>query len=99
MEAFLTHVGVNVTDLFAGFCGGVVNAFVFRKSNPWEIIGSVVVGTCTAAFLGPTAPTFISIKPSPMASFIIGLAGMTICQGLVTGVKRLRFTPQEDARG
>lgn len=45
-------LGIHLKDLVAGFAGGVANAFVFKKSKPWAIIGSIVVGGLAANYLG-----------------------------------------------
>lgn len=79
---FLSGIGIHLQDLIAGFAGGVANAFVFKKSKPWAIIGSIVVGGFAANYLGPTAVKIIGTSPGTSA-FIIGLAGMAICQGIV----------------
>lgn len=97
MDDFLVKLHLAMADLFAGFAGGLVNAFVLRRSNPWEIVGSVVVGTLTAGYMGPVFGPFIAqhvfgvTDSSEAVVFVVGLAGMTICQGLVTAIKRFRW--------
>jgi len=82
MTDFLTTIGINLQDLVAGFAGGVANAFVFKKSKPWAIIGSIVVGGFAANYLGSTVSKLIGTSAGTSA-FIVGLAGMAICQGIV----------------
>lgn len=79
---FLTSIGIHLQDLIAGFAGGVANSFVFKKSKPWAIIGSIVVGGITANYLGVTVSKIIGTS-SGTSAFIVGLAGMGICQGIV----------------
>jgi len=79
---FLSVIGIHLQDLVAGFAGGVANAFVFKKSKPWAIIGSIVVGGFAANYLGSTVGKFLGTSAGTSA-FIIGLAGMAICQGIV----------------
>jgi len=79
---FLTALGIHLQDLVAGFAGGVVNAFVFKKSNPGAIIGSIVVGGFAANYLGATVGRVLGTSDGTSA-FIVGLAGMAICQGIV----------------
>lgn len=79
---FLTMLGINLPDMVAGFAGGVANAFVFKKSKPWAIIGSIVVGGFAANYLGSTVGKLLGTSAGTSA-FIIGLAGMAICQGIV----------------
>jgi len=79
---FLSIIGIHLQDLVAGFAGGVANAFVFKKSKPWAIIGSIVVGGLAANYLGSTIGKIVGTSDGTSA-FIIGLAGMAICQGIV----------------
>lgn len=79
---FLSSIGIHLQDLIAGFAGGVANSFVFKKSKPWAIIGSIIVGGLTANYLGSTVSKFIGTSTGTSA-FIVGLAGMGICQSIV----------------
>jgi len=79
---FLSMLGIHLQDLVAGFAGGVANAFVFKKSKPWAIIGSIVVGGFAANYLGSPIGTILGTSTGTSA-FIVGLAGMAICQGIV----------------
>jgi hypothetical protein len=81
-DDFLTTLGFNLQDLIAGFAGGVTNAFVFKKSNPWAIIGSIVVGGFAANYLGGIVSHVLGTSEGTSA-FIVGLAGMAICQGII----------------
>lgn len=81
-DDFMTVVGIHLQDLVAGFAGGVANAFVFKKSNPWAIIGSIVVGGFAANYLGALVGKLLGTSDGTSA-FIVGLAGMAICQGIV----------------
>jgi uncharacterized membrane protein YeaQ/YmgE (transglycosylase-associated protein family) len=89
LREFMLDLGVKLPDLVAGFAGGVVNAFVFKRGTPAGIIGSVVVGALTANYLGDNAARFVGSGPGTSA-FIVGLAGMAICQGLVEAIQRWR---------
>lgn len=81
-DDFLTTLGLSLKDLVAGFAGGIVNTFVFKKSNPWEIIGSIIVGGFAANYLGSPLSKMIGTSLG-VSDFIVGLAGMAICQGIV----------------
>jgi hypothetical protein len=81
-DDFLSGLGFHLQDLVAGFAGGVANAFVFKKSNPWAIIGSVVVGGFSANYLGSTVSQFLGTS-SLTTGFIVGLTGMALCQGII----------------
>lgn len=85
----LLSIGIRVNDLIAGFAGGVVNAFVFRRSEPWSVIGSMVVGAFTANYLTEPVSKYLGTGSGP-AGFIVGLAGMAICQGIVEAAKSWR---------
>lgn len=81
-------------DLFAGFAGGVVNAFVFKRTDPWAVVGSMVVGAFTANYLGEPAMRLVSSIfggasiSAGASAFVVGMAGMAICQGLVAAFAR-----------
>jgi VIT1/CCC1 family predicted Fe2+/Mn2+ transporter len=81
-DDFLSIIGIHLKDLVAGFAGGVANAFIFKKSNPWAIIGSIVVGGLAANYLGETVGRVLGTSPG-FSAFVVGLAGMAICQGIV----------------
>lgn len=95
-DDLLVSFGIRLNDLIAGFAGGVVNAFVFRRSEPWSVIGSMIVGALTANYLTEPMSKYIGTGAGP-AGFIVGLAGMAICQGIVEAAKSWRpFTKKEN---
>ena len=81
-DDFFSMIGIHLKDLVAGFAGGVANAFVFKKANPWAVIGSIVVGGLAANYLGATVARLLGTS-SEFSAFVVGLAGMAICQGIV----------------
>lgn len=83
---FLIQLGVKAPDLIAGFFGGVVNAFVLKRSDPWSIIGSVVVGGLTANYIAEPFARYLGTCQGTGA-FLVGLAGMAICQGIIGAAK------------
>ena len=91
--SFLTVLGVRLPDMLAGLAGGVVNAFIFKRLDPWSVVGSVVVGTLTANYLGSSLskvldPILGSFSPGPGGSaFIVGLTAMAICQTIMDAVQ------------
>lgn len=94
---FLVQLGVKMPDLIAGLAGGVVNSFVFKRADPWSIIGSMVVGALTANYLSESVNHYLGTSTGAGA-FIVGLAGMAICQGIVEAAKSWRpFTPNSKA--
>lgn len=95
MEVFLIHIGVNPTDLFAGFTGGMLAGLITSGSRPnaWSILCAIVIGAGAASYLGPVAPPYVGIKPSGSASFVIGLAGTPICKRVILAIGRLKWSP------
>lgn len=91
-------LSISFANIIAGFAGGVVNAFVLKRSDPWSIIGSVVVGALTANYLASPAQKIISIIPGlaattePIAAFLVGMGGMGLVQGLIEALKKWRPT-------
>jgi zinc transporter ZupT len=94
----LAQIGVKIPDLIAGFAGGVVNAFVFKRADPWSIVGSMIVGALTANYLSDVIGHYIGTSGGA-AAFVVGLAGMAICQGIVEAAKSWRpFRTNQDAK-
>ena len=87
--SLLVSLGINARDLIAGFGGGVVNAFIFKRSDPWSVVGSMIVGALTANYLSEPVGHYIGTSGGA-AAFVVGLAGMAICQGIVEAAKSWR---------
>lgn len=83
-------VGIRLQDLFAGFAGGVVNAFASKRSDPWSILGSLVAGGLMANYLSETFASYLGGMKTGVAGFVIGVAGMTIAQGIIEVSKSWR---------
>jgi len=83
------QIGVKFPDLVAGFAGGVVNAFIFKRADPVSIIGSMIVGALTANYLSESVGHYLGTTAGASA-FVVGLAGMAICQGIVEAAKSWR---------
>lgn len=92
MKDAMLELGIRLNDLIAGLAGGVVNAVVFRRAAPAAIVGSVVVGALTANYLGEPAAKAMGLSAGA-ASFIVGLAGMAICQAIVEAARRWKPGP------
>jgi zinc transporter ZupT len=90
LSVWLSALGIKLPVLFAGFAGGVVNAIAFRRSDPWSVASSVVVGALTAAYLGEPFAAILRFDIGPCA-FIVGVAGMAITQGIVAAFKNWRL--------
>ena len=87
--SFWLSIGIRTPDMIAGFAGGVVNAFVFKRSDPVSIIGSMIVGALTANYLSEPVGHYLGTSGGSSA-FVVGLAGMAICQGIVEAAKSWR---------
>jgi len=85
-DDFMSFLGFKAQDLVAGFAGGFMASIVMKKSNPWEVIGSVVVGGFTANYLSGPIGNMIGTSAGASA-FIVGLVGMAICQGIIESAK------------
>lgn len=92
----LVDLGINVTDLIAGFMGGVVRIFTFGAVKPFEAAGAVLVGALTANYLAPSCAHYIGLPEAP-AGFVVGLAGMQIVLTITAAVKNWRPKGTGDA--
>ena len=80
----LEDFGLNAKNLIAGFSGGVVHALVFRQTEPFGIVASVLTGTLTANFLSPVMSRYVgSWLGEGGCAFLVGLTAMALCQGMV----------------
>ena len=85
----LVSIGIKLQDLVAGLAGGIVNAFVFQRSNPVAIVGSVIVGALTASYLTEPAGRITGTSGGATA-FIVGLGAMAICQAILGAIAKWR---------
>lgn len=91
LVAFPEFLGLDVARLTAGFAGGVVHTFIFRQTEAYTAVGSVLTGTLTANYLGPAVGQYLSgFLGEGGAAFVVGLTAMAICQGIIA-VARLKF--------
>jgi len=93
MEAFLLHIGINPSDVFAAFAGGLCAALAGSGSKPTTvgIITAIVVGTGVGSYGGPVLPPYIGLKPSGFATFAIGAAGLPIINGIRAAASRIKW--------
>lgn len=84
---FWVSIGVKWPDLIAGFFGGVVNAIALKRSDPWSILGSVIVGGITANYLTESFSHYLGTSPGT-SGFLVGVAGMGICQGIIASATK-----------
>lgn len=88
-DALLT-VGISVPELVAGFCGGVSHVLFMRVMEPFEAIGLIIGGALTANYLSPLISHQIGTT-GYVTPFIVGLAGMQICRGILEWAKNWRI--------
>lgn len=88
---WLDELGLDAKLLMAGFAGGVAHAFAFKQTQPMAQVGSVVMGTVTANYLGPVAVQLgehIGLNFGPGAwAFAVGLSAMAIIQGVASAIQ------------
>jgi hypothetical protein len=97
-DDFFLQIGIKTQDLVGGLAGGVVNAFVFRQTNPVAIVGSVVVGCLTAAYLSETASHYLGTTGGATA-FLVGLCAMAICQAIIAAVAKWKPSSNGSSNG
>lgn len=88
---WLTELGINVPNSLAGFNGGLVHFFIFRRTSPFEAVTSVAVATLTANYLGQLASDYLHTPPLATA-FIVGLCALQICISLVQAARTWKPT-------
>lgn len=85
VDALLT-LGISIPELVAGFCGGIAHVLFMRVLEPFEAIGLIVGGALTANYLTPLIAHQIGTT-GYVTPFIVGLAGMSICRGILEWAK------------
>lgn len=75
----LTSLGIKTPDLLAGTLGGLCKAIIVDKSGPTAVVSSMIVGAITANYLAEYVTKYLGTT-SGVSGFIVGVAGMIICQ-------------------
>ena len=88
MEQLLNALGLNTANLLAGFFGGVVSVFVFRRTKPFDAVGTIIVGTLAANYLAGIFTHYIG--PELSTPFVVGLTGMSVCAALAKAIDSFR---------
>lgn len=98
-------IGMRLVDVIFGASGGAVRGLVVKNLSLSQRIASTVVGALTAGSLGPAANALASrwldwggfplsaVEIGGSVIFIVGLVGMTICDGLIRWARRWRDGP------
>lgn len=96
-DRFGPFLDVKAATLVAAFFGAVAAAIVLRQRSALQIVGTVFVGMLTAVYLGPLIGHWLvniggfeglsDHRIENAASFVAGLTGMALCNGIM-GVAR-----------
>ena len=84
MNEILAALGVDIHNLVAGFSGGIAVSFALKKSDPWDILGGVIVG----GLCGNWASSIFIGTEHGTAAFFAGVIGMPLCQLLVMWIRK-----------
>ena len=87
--------GIHVQTIIAGFLGGVGRALMPPFVSAWNALATIMLGAVTAAYLTDTVLVLGHIPDSVnhnAAAFIVGMTAMTICQGIVSAVGKVRIS-------
>lgn len=85
----LKSLGLDVSYLVAGFCGGLVAVFVRKQTAPFDALGTVVVGTLTANYIG-VGIVGNYIGGELPTRFVVGLCGIAVCTTIGKVIEKWR---------
>jgi hypothetical protein len=90
---WLMYFSLSPPDMLAGFLGGIVNCFIFRRAGPKAWCGALIVGTLTAKYLAvPVNNLLYTIHPHGGA-FLVGAGGVAF----ITWFMQIKFSkPQSE---
>lgn len=83
----LTALGLNLPDLVGGLSGGVAVAFAFHKSEPCDIVGSIIVGGLYGNYIAGPLSSMLGTTHGA-AAFFAGVVAMPLCKRWVESFKR-----------
>ena len=93
--SWLAELGISLPNFFAGFCGGMVASIGMGRTKPLEIVSSLVTGSLSATYFAKPVAAIVSAHVAEidvgLAAFLVGLCGMSITQGIIEGVRRVKF--------
>lgn len=90
MKELFLELGIDIKMIVAGFVGGVVHTFIFRQTDPYTAIGSIIAGIGTANYVGRAAASVFGISEG-FGGFAVGLSAMAVCQGIVAAAKQFKY--------
>lgn len=74
----LMYLGISPPEMFAGFCGALVNVFWFHRTKPWSVVGTIVAGMFTANYLGVAMNSYVGGSAAHTGAFLVGLFGLKL---------------------
>jgi len=88
ISAFLTALGINPAQLFAGLSGAFVRTVIQREPLTWALASASMVGALCAIYLTPIIGLWLGLNLTDLAmnnalAFGIGMIGMSLAEGLV----------------
>lgn len=98
IKDWASEIGINLQLALAGFWGGVVSSLVMRKASFLELFSVVLTGMMTANYLGAVAVKYTG-APELATGFIVGLSGMIVCRGIISGAQSIRFGKGNGSNG
>lgn len=75
MKDFFELAGISAPNAVAGFSGGLVHIFWYKKTSPFDAAGALVGGTLTAIYIGEPLAAKAGLPPG-LVCFFLGLGGM-----------------------
>lgn len=87
MRELLEWFGItSASPAAAGFSGGVVHIFWYKKTKPFDAVGAIICGFLTSIWIAEPIGAHIGVPPV-VVGFFIGLGGV---QGLAPVFAMLR---------
>jgi hypothetical protein len=108
LAAFLTSIGINPSQLFAGLSGAFVRTVIQREPLTWAVLSASLVGALCAIYLTPIIGVWLGLNLADIAmnnalAFGIGMIGMSLAEGTVrlahNWAKDPRIMRSMDAKG
>jgi len=79
-------LGISGANAFAGFSGGIVHIFWYRKTKPFDAMGALAGGALTAMYVGEPVAVHAGL-PVGLVCFFIGLAGSQAIAPIISMIR------------
>ena len=73
--------------MLAGFLGGMVNCFIFRRTGPKAWCAALIVGTVTANYLSIPLNLFLYKVHPHGGAFLVGAGGVALLTWTMQSIK------------